>query len=136
MPDNGEWAKSIENATTEVINKQVKKMQKACLLVENEAKVQCSADMGTLRASIHSEVEVTPESIVGRIGSQLEYAPYVHQGTGIYAKEGNGRKTPWKWFGKIGKYKGWHTTQGQKPQPFLQKAVTLSRSKIQNILKG
>lgn len=111
-------------------------MQKACLLVETEAKAQCPVDMGALRASIHSEVEVTSEAIVGRIGSQLEYAPYVHQGTGIYAKEGNGRKTPWKWYGKIGKYKGWHTTDGQKPQPFLQKAITSCRSKIQSILKG
>lgn len=38
MPNNEEWAKSLENATTEMINKQVKKMQKACLLVEAEAK--------------------------------------------------------------------------------------------------
>ncbi len=136
MPNNEEWAKSLENATTEIINKQVKKMQKACLLVEAEAKAQCPVDMGALRASIHSEVEVTPEAITGRIGSQLEYAPYVHQGTGIYAKEGNGRKSPWKWYGKIGKYKGWHTTDGQKPQPFLQKAVTSCKSKIQSILKG
>ncbi|MDM0720058.1 HK97 gp10 family phage protein, partial [Clostridium perfringens] len=60
--------------------------------------------------------------VIGRVGNTMEYAPYVHQGTGIYAKDGNGRKTPWKYKVESGKYKGWHITKGQRPQPFLEKA--------------
>lgn len=136
MSDNSEWASSIENATLELIQQMVKKMDKSCLLVEASAKAKCPVDMGILRVSITSETEVSMDAVTGRIGSNMEYAPYVHQGTGIYAEDGNGRKTPWKYHTKAGKYKGWHFTKGQKPQPFLKDAVAENRSQIQKILGG
>lgn len=67
-------------------------MEKACVIVEGQAKENCPVDDGQLRQSITHEVEKEDGQIVGYVGSNVEYAPYVHQGTGIYAKNGDGRK--------------------------------------------
>ena len=91
-------------------------LTKACMIVENKAKEHCPVDDGTLRASITSEVK----NGVGLVGTNVEYAPYVHEGTGIYAKNGNGRQTPWTYRSADGTY---HRTVGQKPKPFLQDAL-------------
>jgi hypothetical protein len=68
-------------------------LTKACLLVENDAKKRCPVDTGQLRQSITHEVEGN----TGVIGTNVEYAPYVEYGTGIHAKDGNGRQTPWSY---------------------------------------
>ena len=55
-----------------------KVLEKACILVENEAKRKCPVDTGQLRASItHNVSEGT-----GVVGTNVEYAPYVEYGTG------------------------------------------------------
>ena len=136
MADNSEFIRSMENATAQMVLDMEKKVEKACLLVENQAKQDCPVDQGFLRASITSETEVTVDAITGRIGSNLEYAPYVHNGTGIYAVNGDGRKTPWFYNVKVGKYKGGHLTVGQRPQPFLAYASLFNRDKIEKILGG
>lgn len=134
MPDNNNFVKSIQDATLHIIQEESKKMTKACLIMEAVAKQKCPVDMGILRASISNEVEVSSTAIVGRIGSNLEYAPYVHNGTGIYAKDGSGRKTPWTYKVRSGKYKGFHITAGQRPQPFLEEAKVETRSKVERAL--
>lgn len=136
MPDNSEFIRSIDNATAQMIQDMKEKMEKACLVVESQAKRNCPVDQGITRASITSETEVTSEEIVGRVGSNLETAPYVHNGTGIYAKDGNGRKTPWGYEVKSGKYKGFHWTRGQKPQPFLENAKLTKKNEVEKILGG
>ena len=134
MPDNDEFIRSMENATLKMVMDMSRKMDKACLVVESQAKQNCPVDIGILRASIVSETEVTASEIVGRIGSNEEYAPYVHNGTGIYAKDGNGRKTPWGYTVRAGKHKGFHWTQGQRPQPFLENAKLEKKSAVERIL--
>ena len=136
MSDNSEFIRSMEDATFHTIREMEKKLAKACLVVETQAKQDCPVDQGILRASITSETEVTGDAIIGRIGSNLEYAPYVHNGTGIYAINGDGRKTPWFYKVEAGKYKGGHLTLGQKPQPFLAYASLFNRDKIEKILGG
>lgn len=136
MPDNKEFIRSMENATLQMIMDMANKMDKACLIVETHAKQNCPVDLGILRASITSETEVTESEITGRIGSNLEYAPYVHNGTGIYAKDGDGRKKPWGYEAKAGKYKGFHWTHGQKPQPFLENAKLSKKKTVERILGG
>lgn len=134
MPDNDEFIRSMENATLKMVMDMSQKMDKACLVVESQAKQNCPVDIGILRASITSKTEVTASEIVGRIGSNEEYAPYVHNGTGIYAKDGNGRKTPWGYTVRAGKHKGFHWTQGQRPQPFLENAKLEKKSAVERIL--
>lgn len=136
MADNKEFEKSIENATLKIIQSIVKNMEKACLIVERDAKKNCPVDQGLLRASIQHNVNLNDSEIIGNVFSSLEYAPYVHQGTGIYAINGDGRKTPWKYEAKAGKYRGWHITKGQKSNPFLDKAKLDNKNNILKILAG
>lgn len=106
----------------------------ACQDVENKAIDNCPVDDGTLRASITHKVEQTGGQFVGHIGSNVEYAPYIHEGTGLYAKEGKGRKNvPWVYQDEKGEY---HSTEGQKPNPFLQKAIDSSMDDILKRFEG
>lgn len=93
-----------------------KALEKACLIVENSAKQNCPVDSGQLRQSINHQIEGS----VGEIGTNVEYAPYVEIGTGIYSTQGSGRQTPWKYKDAKGQ---WHTTKGMKAQPFLKPAL-------------
>lgn len=87
-------------------------LEKACFLVENKAKIKAPVDTGQLRASITHEID----GETGIVGTNVEYAPYVEFGTGVWAVEGNGRDTPWSYQRADGE---WVTTNGNKPQPFL-----------------
>ena len=136
MPDNKAFKTSADLAAKELIALVISNARYACLLVEKDAKKGCPVDMGQLRASITSEVDWDGGKIIGRIGSNLDYAPYVHQGTGIYAADGDGRKTPWGYRAETGKYKGFHWTKGQRPQPFLKKAVLRNKNAIEQALGG
>lgn len=97
-------------------------MEEACLRIVADAKRKCPVRTGTLRNSIDYAVEEEDGNLAGYVGSNLEYAPFVHQGTGIYAIEGNGRKeVPWTYYSeKDGQF---HSTSGMKPTPFLQDAI-------------
>ena len=134
--DNREFQRSLENATYKQAIEVFKNVEKACIFLEGEAKKNCPVDQGPLRASMFHDVRLTESEIVGSVANSMEYAPYVHQGTGIYAKDGNGRKTPWKFKVAKGKYAGWHITKGQKPNQFLEKSKLNNKDKINKILGG
>lgn len=68
--------------------------------------------------------KVMPDEKMVYIGTDVDYAPYVEYGTGIYASQGDGRKTPW--FYKDEKGEG-HWTSGMKPRHFLKKALSEHR---------
>lgn len=95
--------------------------------VQNPAKQNVDSDTGTLRREIHTE-----EMIDGfRTGTSLKYGIYKEYGTGIFAKNGKGRKTPWRYYyaGRRGK-RGWRTTKGMRPAPFLRPAWDAGKPKI------
>ena len=102
-------------------------LNEACMVVEKDAKQRCPVDDGTLRGSITSEVEDNQ----GIVGTNVEYAPYVEFGTGLFAANGDGRQTPWTYRDAKGE---WHTTVGQHPQPFLQPALDNNKREINDIL--
>lgn len=81
---------------------------------------------GRLAKSITAEV-VDKEAY---IGTNVYYAPYVHQGTGIYAANGDGRQTPWVYEDENGNY--W-TTNGMAPNPFLTDALQDNQDRIVKI---
>ncbi len=107
-------------------------MEKSLQIVENKAKQNCPVDDGTLRASITHSIHLKGDDIVGKIGSNLEYAPYVHQGTGIHAVNGDGRESAWSYQDAQGK---WHRTVGRKPQPFITDAIQEKKNDIFNTFK-
>ncbi|MCI1959697.1 MAG: HK97 gp10 family phage protein [Clostridia bacterium] len=105
-----------------------------CQDVANSAKEKCPVDDGPLRASIKHKVEKDKNKFIGTVGTNVEYAPYVHEGTGLYAKEGNGRKeVPWTYKTADGHF---YKTSGQHPNPFLQEAVDENMQNILNRFEG
>lgn len=109
-------------------------MQQACNLVESAAKDKAPKDTGALRRSITSKVEVTGNSIEGIVFTPLEYAPYVEYGTGLFAENGNGRKTGWAYEDEKTGEIIW--TRGQHPQPYMRPALEENKDKIINMIKG
>lgn len=134
--DTGDFERSLDDAVYKIVGQLANSMQKACLLVERDAKKGCPVDTGNLRASLHHAVNLNINQVEGLIGSNLEYASYIHQGTGIYARDGSGRKTPWVYVVPCGKYKGGHRTWGQRPKPFLLNAQMKNIIQIERILAG
>ena len=102
----------------------------ACALVERSAKMKAPKDTGALRRSITSKVD----GLTGIVFTPLEYDPYVEYGTGLFAENGAGRKdVPWNYQDDKGE---WHSTRGQKPQPFMRPALNENRTEIIRIIKG
>jgi HK97 gp10 family phage protein len=99
-----------------------------CAIVERSAKQLAPKDNGELRRSITSKVE----DQVGIVFTPLEYAPYVEYGTGLFAEEGGRMDVPWSYQDDEGE---WHSTSGQKPQPFMRPALNNNISLIKQILK-
>lgn len=122
---------NINNVIVKLLPDAIAKGLELCgQIVENDAKRKCPVDDGTLRASIGHEVEDN----MCEIGTNVEYATFVHEGTGIYAVNGNGRKeVPWKYKTPDGK---WHTTKGQKPVPFLRDAVDENMNEFTKVFEN
>ena len=108
-----------------------KAMGKACAVVEAAAKQNAPKDTGALRQSISSKVEVEGKEVIGTIFTPLEYAPYIEYGTGLFAESGGRKDVPWNYQDDKGE---WHSTSGQKPQPFMRPAIEDNRNKIIKIL--
>jgi HK97 gp10 family phage protein len=101
---------------------------KCCALVERSAKQKAPKDTGALRRSITSKVEDN----VGIVYTPLEYAPYIEYGTGLFAVNGGRLDVPWNYQDDEG---NWHSTSGQKPQPFMKPALDDNRLEIKRILE-
>lgn len=105
--------------------------------VVNEAKKRCPVDEGTLRASITHVVDAQPGKITVVVGSPLDYARYIHEGTGVHGPKGTPitpvtrQALKFKWDGpgtstrskdKRG-YVFAKSVKGVKPTPFLADAL-------------
>ena len=102
-------------------------LSQACALVERSAKQKAPKDTGELRRSKTSKIEGTQ----GIVYTPLEYAPYVEYGTGLFAENGGRKDVPWNYQDDKG---NWHSTSGQKPQPFMRPALNENREKIVDLL--
>jgi hypothetical protein len=58
-----------------------KRIAQICTKVETAAKAHCPVDTGRLRSSITWRIEVDSGGVVGFVGTNVEYAVYVHEGT-------------------------------------------------------
>lgn len=109
-----------------------RQMGLAVALVEREAKMKAPRGSGDLARSITSRVDASDGEVIGTVFTPLFYAPYVEYGTGLFAEDGNGRKdVPWHYQDDSGE---WHTTSGQKPQPFMRPALDENREQILRLL--
>lgn len=108
------------------------------LLVERDAKLNVKTNTGALRESINHEVVTDEKSIVGIIGTNFKYAPYIELGTGpvgeankpqIAAKKNvTYRSTPWVYFSE--EKQSFFTTSGQAGVPYLYPALANNREQI------
>ena len=86
------------------------------LKAEEYAKKEVPTRHGRLKNSITHKVD--GKDVL--VGTNVEYAPYVEFGTGVYAEDGGGRQTPWVYKDED----GYHWTQGMRAKPFLRPAAT------------
>lgn len=93
-------------------------------------------DTGRLRADVHGELLSRGGKLVYRVGTNLQYAIYVHDGTGIYGPRGTmivpkaKKALRWKARGG-GKGKNGYVfsmrSRGMRPNPFLKNALPAAR---------
>ena len=105
-------------------------LTKAALEVERKAREKCPKDTTALRQSITHDVKASGPKVTAVVGSELEYAPYVHEGTGIHAPLGR-KDVPWSYCDEKGE---WHTTDGIEPMPFLEDARKECKDRISQIM--
>lgn len=75
---------------------------------------------GRLRNSMTYRVTNITHGRTITVGSAVFYAPYVEFGTGIYASNGAGRRSPWAYRDKNGKL---HWTRGIKPVHMIKRGI-------------
>lgn len=104
-----------------------------CAAVERDAKKKAPKNTGELKRSITSKVENEGRQVVGKVFTPLEYAPYVEYGTGLFAEKGGRKDVPWHYMDEKGE---WHSTNGQRPQPFMRPALQENRERILEYIKA
>lgn len=65
-------------------------------------------------------------------GEEVPYPIYVELGTGIYATDGTGRKSPWMWIDENGDA---HWTEGMEPRHMFKNGISQNLSKYERIMK-
>ena len=115
----------VDEAKEEIEKAAVAFLHEAAGEFESQVKRNTAVDTGQLKASWSYVVD--KEHLEAKIGSPLENAIWEEFGTGEYALEGNGRKTPWKYQDAKG---NWHYTTGKRPRRALHKAYESLKNKI------
>ena len=135
MVDTRAFEKACDEADKLVLDILVQNMELTLDHVAEKAKEKVGVGTGALRADTRSlGVEIVGDEVHGAVGNSLEHAIYHHQGTGIYAVNGDGRKTPWSYDDPKTGEKIW--TRGSKPNPYLKDTIEQEQSTISKLLGG
>ncbi len=101
-------------------------VEAACKLIEDRAKELAPVDTGALRESIGTQINDSGKTVVGTVGSDLYYAPFVEWGTGIRGAEsadaGPGPYSP--------------TWPGMTPRPYMRPALDESRGAVLDLFRS
>lgn len=136
--DASQVLNSLAKFRSQLPDREIRAVELACLKVEADSKRLApvghdTGDAGQLAASITHDVKQTATGVEGFVGSSLFYAPYVHQGTGVYADNGAGRKeVPWRYKDAKG---DWHETVGMHPTHYISDAIEQNREAIRQHFK-
>lgn len=135
MADTRAFEQSCDNSVNKMQELLMQNMELTLDHVAGKAKEKVGVGTGALRADTRSlGVEIVGDEVHGAVGNSLEYAIYHHQGTGIYASDGNGRKTPWVYEDQKTGEKIY--TRGSKPNPYLKDTIEQEQSTISKMLGG
>lgn len=85
--------------------------------LESQTKRNCAVVTGKTKGSFEHTVD--DDDLQAFIGSNYDNAIWEEFGTGQYALEGNGRKTPWIYTDEDGKT---HRTVGKRPKRMMHNA--------------
>lgn len=98
-------------------------------IVESTAKSLCPKDTGRLVNSIHMSVREDGANTVGKVSTNVEYAPYVEFGTGQRGAQSNYEKAA-----ELGlSYSS--TRAGQVAQPYMYPALKRNEQSIKKRLE-
>lgn len=88
-------------------------------------------DTSSLKTTLDYKVNLSDMSVT--IGVNEKYAVYVEFGTGIYAENGQGRKTPWVYTDpKTGER---IFTHGSHPKPYMRPGYRSQKENIKRLLE-
>ena len=127
--DTKRWLRGNKRNRQRIINVRKESARIMAMELRNWARYFVPKDTFNLFNSINMFDYKGTATVVAR----AKYAPFVEYGTGLYAENGRGRKTPW--FYQHRKL-GWIKTQGQRSQPFMRPALEIVNSRKSSILKG
>ena len=135
MADTRAFEQACDNSVNQMQELLMQNMELTLDHVAGKAKEKVGVGTGALRADTRSlGVEIVGDEVHGSVGNSLEHAIYHHQGTGIYAVNGNGRKTPWVYEDPKTGEKIY--TRGSKPNPYLKDTIEQEQSTISKLLGG
>jgi HK97 gp10 family phage protein len=106
----------------------VRGIKKATIKVQGDAKLLAPVDTGRLRNSIQAETKEIGGKVVGRIFTNLEYAPYVEFGTG---QRGEASPSPPKSPDDLYYRQDW---VGMEAQPFMYPAAKQNEKVVPKIV--
>ena len=130
---NSSLDKICDKMKDHIKEKAINNIDEATNLLYDEVKNECPVDTGALQNSITYDIEEGNNKATGIITGGEPYCWYVLYGTGIHAKNGKGRNTPWPYQDSKG---NWHYTFGQEPNNFFEKAKNNKEEELKNILKN
>ena len=120
----------FEDYSKDVINKinslGVKWLEEASSEIESQTKQNTKVDTGKTKGSWEHRVDANKLEAI--VGSRYDNALWEELGTGIYALNGDGRKT--KWVYKNPKDNKFYATAGKKPRRALFNAYTSLKNKL------
>lgn len=136
----------IDQAIDELTRRMQKGVMDAGLRVEGTAKRLVPKDTNALAHSILFELDESPKKgvVTGHVGvggGNVNYAIWVHEGTGIHSRTGMGRKdVPWGYIDERATAETpdgdpvviW--TDGNEPQPFLEEAYKEEQDSVRKII--
>lgn len=110
------WGNDIKRDIRRIVNE-------TATIIQSNAQALAPSDSGYLRESIN--IDISNGGMTAVVTVDSSYAIYVEYGTGIYAKDGNGRKTSWVFYSE--KYGHYVTTEGMRAQPFWFPSIEQGR---------
>lgn len=127
------YMKFEDNSQTikkEINQKCIQFLYEAGMSVVNQVVDVSRVMTGQLRGSW--DYSVDEGELEAKIGSPLENAIWEEFGTGLFAENGNGRQSAWKYKDAKGK---WHTTHGKKGTKALKKSFEIKKKPLTDRLK-
>jgi len=111
--------------------KQISLVTQGGSIIQGAQASRAPRDTGNLVNSIQTESFIEDGRAVSETGATAKHAVYVEYGTGVYAKDGQGRKTPWTYQDEL--TGEWIRTHGMEAQPFAEPGFQAAKPRIDDL---